>query len=372
MTEPLTPPDCDLRDFPRMMIDITRLRQSAFDATPDDSAWRAGLNLWFSAWHSVPAGSLDDDEAALTKAAGLGRDVRSWRKVKSSALRGFTLCSDGRLYHETVCELALEAWIEKLVQRLSSGAGNAKRWGATFDPSCTEAAIDRAVGLLATLAPDSKGIQKARRRHSKPHSAGNPTGTEQPSRRDAVNVPPGSQGKGTGTLEKDEAIASVAEVGFERVVELAIASSAATVTPDPAWKRDAGFVALWAATPDAMRRRAKSPANAHPVYRKALSGTTPDAILAGMRGYLAKDPDVSRTGGPGLHIWLNNRTFETYAGATQVDIGADWPESRWAVAVRLWREDGSWDTRLGPIPGDPGCRAPATLLIMPTTAGSAA
>jgi hypothetical protein len=195
LPEPLTPADCDLRDFPRMMIDISRLRQSAFDATPDDSAWRAGLNLWFSAWHSVPAGSLDNDEAGLTKAAGLGRDIRTWRKVRAAALRGFTVCADGRLYHETVCELALEAWIEKLVQRLSSGAGNAKRWGGSFDPAQIEAAIDHAVGLLAAIAPHSKSIQKARRRHSKPDAGG----TGKQSRRDDETIPTGSQGTGEGT-----------------------------------------------------------------------------------------------------------------------------------------------------------------------------
>ena len=73
---PLTPTRCDLRDFPRMMLDITRLRSSEFDTTLDDAAWRAGVNLWMSAWHQVPAASLQNDDASLAKAAGLGRDDR--------------------------------------------------------------------------------------------------------------------------------------------------------------------------------------------------------------------------------------------------------------------------------------------------------
>lgn len=203
MPAPLTPPDCDLRDFPRMMIDITRLRQSAFDATPDDAAWRAGLNLWFSAWHSVPAGSLDADESALAKAAGLGRDVKTWRKVSAAALRGFVPCDDGRLYHETVCELVLEAWLEKLVQRLSSGAGNAKRWGASFDPKAIEAAIDHAAALLTQIAPQSKSIQKARRRHSRSQSQSDPDG-----------MPIGSQEKGEGTgISREKAKPSLSGAG---------------------------------------------------------------------------------------------------------------------------------------------------------------
>jgi len=177
---PLTPPDCDLRDFPRMMIDVTRLRQSDFDAIIDDTAWRAGMNLWFSAWHGDPAGSLSSDDSALAKAAGLGRDLRTWSKVRTDALRGFTLCSDGRLYHATVCEFALEAWLEKLVQRLSSGAGNAKRWGADFDPAAIEAEIDAAADMLAALNPQSRAIAKAKRRHSRRNPDGNPDGTRPP------------------------------------------------------------------------------------------------------------------------------------------------------------------------------------------------
>lgn len=196
---PLTPPDCDLTDFPRMMIDIPRLHQSEFDATIDDSAWRAGINLWFSAWHSVPAGSLAADDASLAKAAGLGRDVRSWRKVRSAALRGFIECSDGRLYHETVSEFALEAWLEKLVQRISSGAGNAKRWGGEFDPAPVEAEIDAASDMLAALNPQSKAIAKAKRRHSRRHPDGNAGGKENRSHRDSENIPSGSLEKGTGT-----------------------------------------------------------------------------------------------------------------------------------------------------------------------------
>lgn len=175
-----------------MMIDIPRLRASSFDATPDDSAWRAALNLWMSSWHGDPAASLANDDGELCKAAGLGRDLRTWRKVRAVALRKWVLCDDGRLYHETVAEYALEAWLEKLAQRLSSGAGNAKRWGTAFDPAPVKADISAAAALLARLNPKSNAIQKASRHLAKP----NPDGTPSPSQRDAESVPSGSQGKG--------------------------------------------------------------------------------------------------------------------------------------------------------------------------------
>src|SRR4051794_28113345 len=105
LPDPLTPADCDLRDFSRMMLDIRRLRASGFDAIADDAAWRAGLNLWMSAFHDVPAASLEDNEAGLCKAAGLGRDLETWACVKADAMRGWVLCSDGRWYHGTLAEI---------------------------------------------------------------------------------------------------------------------------------------------------------------------------------------------------------------------------------------------------------------------------
>lgn len=42
---------------------------------------------------------------------------------------------------------------------------------------------------------------------------------------------------------------------------------------------------------------------------------------------------------------------------------AEWPDSRWAMAVEMWRTDGSWGASMGPQPGAPGCRVPPQLLI---------
>ena len=157
---PLTPADADLQDFPCMMINIVRLRGSAFDAMIDSEAWRAGVNLWMAAFHQVPAGSLADSEAELVKAAGLGRDLRTWRRVKHDAMHGWVLASDGRWYHETVAETVLEAWIVKLVQRFSSGAGNNRRHGTPFDPDALSSDIRHAADLLYRINPKSEALQK--------------------------------------------------------------------------------------------------------------------------------------------------------------------------------------------------------------------
>lgn len=118
---PLAPADCDLRDFPFMPLDIQRLFNSEFHARANDSEWRAGLTLWLKSFHQVPAGSIPDDEISLTRLAELGRDVKSWRKVRAIALHGWVKCSDGRLYHPVVAEKAAEAWAGKKNQRARTG-----------------------------------------------------------------------------------------------------------------------------------------------------------------------------------------------------------------------------------------------------------
>lgn len=111
--DPIVPLDLDLRDFRWMKLDLIALFNSDFNSTADDTAWRAGVTLWGKAWHQVPAGSLPDDDARLCNLAGLGRDMKTWRRVKHEALHGFDRCSDGRLYHRFLCGMAVEAADER-------------------------------------------------------------------------------------------------------------------------------------------------------------------------------------------------------------------------------------------------------------------
>jgi len=123
--EPLTPADCDLRDFGFMPLEIERLRRSKawLLAKREPSLAFYLLNIWASSFHERPAASLENDDDVLADAATCPLD--QWPKARKRILRGWIKCSDGRLYHPVVAEKALEAWIEKLGQRKSSGAGNA-------------------------------------------------------------------------------------------------------------------------------------------------------------------------------------------------------------------------------------------------------
>lgn len=128
--EPLTPPDCDLRDFSFMPLDASRLLDSDLFALSTGDEFKAALSLWCKCWLQVPAASLPNDDRVLAHLSGAGS---KWRKVKDMALRGFVLCSDGRLYHPVVAEKAKDAWAKKQSYRDRSRKGNAKRWGSDKD-----------------------------------------------------------------------------------------------------------------------------------------------------------------------------------------------------------------------------------------------
>lgn len=111
MSEPPVPVDCDLRSFPYMPLDVVRLRDSDMAAIKDPEAFRAAVLLWCAAWHQVPAASLPNNDEALARLAGYGRDLKTWKRARAAgALRGWNSYEDGRLYHPVVAEKAREAW----------------------------------------------------------------------------------------------------------------------------------------------------------------------------------------------------------------------------------------------------------------------
>lgn len=112
-TEPLTPADCDLTDFPSMFIDVRRLLTSEtwIEAAEHPRLGHVLMCLWMESWHQRPAASLPDNDAVLARLAMC--DLKTWRKLRDMALEGWVKCSDGRWYHPVVAEKALEAWERK-------------------------------------------------------------------------------------------------------------------------------------------------------------------------------------------------------------------------------------------------------------------
>lgn len=111
LPKPPIAPNVDIRDFDFMPLSLVQLENSETWAIACDTPYAAGacINLWCRAWHQVPAGSLPDEDSILAKWAG----VPDWESVREIALRGFTKCSDGRLYHERICDKVLQAWDRK-------------------------------------------------------------------------------------------------------------------------------------------------------------------------------------------------------------------------------------------------------------------
>jgi len=193
MREPLTPPDCDLQDSKYMPMYVQQMLNSSFNAMADDTAWRAGVTLWMKSWHQVPAASLPDEDEELCQFAGLGRDVRTWKKIRGKALRGWITCSDGRIYHPILAEAALEAWIGALLARISSGEGNAKRWNTTFDRRPIEAQVQQSYVLLRALNPRADAVQKIERRNAKDRKQDSEPPPDDIPPGYQPDIPPGSQ-----------------------------------------------------------------------------------------------------------------------------------------------------------------------------------
>lgn len=87
LPEPLTPPDCDLRDFAFMPLDVARLRDSDLAIQIEAEEFRAAVLLWCASWHQVPAASLPDDDKALAALAGYGRPRRMAQAPRRRAVR---------------------------------------------------------------------------------------------------------------------------------------------------------------------------------------------------------------------------------------------------------------------------------------------
>jgi uncharacterized protein YdaU (DUF1376 family) len=146
------------------------------------------------------------------------------------------------------------------------------------------------------------------------------------------------------------------------VAPSATGSDTPGVRSDP-WDRDEAFSAAWSACTPEMRKRAKSRAKAWQEWVKARRKIDPTALVSALRSYVAGDPDVKRTGGPGLHLWLRDAGWDVWTSGHVSSLPAPDPNARWTSAVREFRANGYWPRDdLGPPPGREGCRCPPDVL----------
>lgn len=318
MREPLTPSDCDLQDFPFMPLHVARLRDSdlAGEVEPE-AAWYAVL-LWAASWHQLPAASLPDNDAVLTKLVGLGRDIKTFRKHRDGALRGFVKCLDGRLYHPVVAEQAVTAWNSKLEQRWRTECARIKKANQrngtslglpTFEQFLSggrpEDVPRDTVGDVpagAGSCPRGNGIQET----------GTGTGT-------GINIGPSlrSEPDAGPSRELIAALTSAAEGGARELVPAAPADATA-----PQAKRSSRAVTLQTVTAE---ERAQFE-NWWAVYPHRVSKQ--DALLAFAKVYRASDPTLD-------HLTERTQAYAEWLVATGTlpANGATW------LNGRRWEDD---------------------------------
>lgn len=114
LPDPLVPAEVDISKLDGFMLDTRRVLSSELLALSSGDEFKAAVILWCRAWQQRPAASLPNNPAILASFAGVS--VQRWNKIKDMALRGFILCSDGRLYHRVLAEDAMRAW-DSLLKR---------------------------------------------------------------------------------------------------------------------------------------------------------------------------------------------------------------------------------------------------------------
>lgn len=173
LPDPLVSADVDLTGFNGFFLNVERLLASELVALGSAEECWCALMLWCRAWQQKPHASLPNDDRVLAAFSGAGS---KWKKVRDVALRGFVLCSDGRLYNKTLAEEANLAWDRRKKYRERSEKGNSKRWGK-----------------------DGKGGQKdaddGGQKESKENASSDPSRIQQGSQKESISYPVEVEGK---------------------------------------------------------------------------------------------------------------------------------------------------------------------------------
>ncbi len=282
-----------------MPLHVARLRDSTLAAEEAPEACWYAVMLWAASWHQIPAASLPDNDAVLTRLLGLGRDVRTFARHKAGALRGFVKCTDGRLYHPVVADQALIAWTSKLRRRWTTECSRIKK-------------ANQRGGSLPTPTLE-EFLQCSSTAKCPDHVLG-----------DIDESPSGQRIQGT-------------ETGTERGTEGedAEASSPAPADPKPISRRTypPAFVAAWKAYPHAGGRSSKP--NSLAEWRKLP--VSEQAALVGAIDRMRPDAEKAfgGKGAPDMARWLKAGKHLSYPDPGSVTPEFVWKGPDWIKAEAL-------------------------------------
>ena len=159
---PLVPADVSMGNNDWFPLHFRRMRKSRWWRVSSDLARSRSVDLWGFAYEETPAGSLPNDDAELADFAGFGRDVRAWLEIKDEIMAAWVLCTDGRWYHPTLCEVILEAWEKGSVKRKTEAQRKAE-YRARVRAKAGDVPVDKSpnvpsdVGVSHGTVPENGG-----------------------------------------------------------------------------------------------------------------------------------------------------------------------------------------------------------------------
>ncbi len=332
--DPLTPPDCDLRNFSWMPLDVSWLRDSDLTAVLSAEAFRATMFLWCACWHQVPAASLPNDDRILAKLAGYGRDVESWTRVRDEALHGFVECSDGRLYHPVIATKALEADDQRKRQKERTQKATEARRGGKRN---AEPDDNRNVGRH-----DNRDDRETCDRHGARNEV-QQTGPDKDKERDKKKpkTPIESLERESRAGENDDATKADVVSGVEEPNPLG------TTLP-------ADWIPLAAEIATALGY--------------GMGEADIEAELLTFHAYNAQHGTFSKnwtaTWSMWCARWKEREAVKPKQAAPRTELNNQPTDANWDFGCKQWvRNESNWPRRsLGPSPGQPGCKCPAKFL----------
>lgn len=303
----------DIRRLPYMPLQIDRLRKSRAwlrcRRQPELGFYL--MNLWMAAFHSVPAGSLEDDDDVLAAAAMC--DPVTWAAVKNDVMYGWSKDGGDRVSHAVVTEIATVA-ATKLRQ-------NKDR---------TEAARE--------------ALSKAR---SGAKSAGNDSGASATDiMTDAVTV-----------AVTDPVTMSVTGHEYRSLNSNkdSLSGTSSDQTPKKPKRKisyTADFEAFWRTyptTPNMSKLRASEAWGKLDDADRAVCL----AAVPGYKAFLKSKPDLETKHAVGF---INDRRFDGFAPTAPTSVD-------WTKRLLLGRTNKQWSTgEWGPAPGQRGCLVPSEFL----------